>query len=128
MITLNGYDFDYYEEFDLDGIEDYGYVDFYRNNDKIIRVYIDGFEVDTNYNDSPSSFNSNTGNIGYSSYSYDTISDVFVYTQFTDVDGNNYTEEQFLENNPDIEGLDIIVKQAEMYAKKLFTQWFEEDL
>jgi hypothetical protein len=125
MVTLNGYDFDYYEEFNSRGIDNYGYVDFYKNNEMIIRVYVDYFEVDTEYDDSPSSFNSNTGSVGYSSYSYDVVSDVEVYTEFTDTDDNIYTEEQFLENNPEINDLDLIVEQAEEQTKRLFKDWWE---
>ena len=127
MVTLNEYDFDYSEEFTLDDVDDYGYVEFWYNNDTIIRVYIDGFDVDVEYSDTPPTFNSDSGNIGYRSYSYDSVSNIDVYTEYTDTDGNTYTEEQFLENNPDIEGLDLIVKQAEKFTKKLFIQWLEDN-
>lgn len=124
MITLNGFDFDYYVEFQNSG-QDYGYVDFWKNNEMVIRVYVLDFETDREYDDRPSSFNSNTGSIGYSTYSYDVVSDVAVYTEFTDAEGNVYTEEQFLENNPEINGLDRIVEQAEKYTKNSFKDWWE---
>lgn len=124
MITLNGFDFDYGVEFQNSG-QDYGYVDFWKNNEMIIRVYVLDFDTDREYDDSPSSFNSDTGNIGYSTYSYDVVSDVAVYTEFTDAEGNVYTKEQFLENNPEINGLDRIVKQAEEYTKNSFKDWWE---
>ncbi|MBR6401830.1 MAG: hypothetical protein IKS48_00435 [Eubacterium sp.] len=120
-ITLNGYDFDYNVEFHSDG----GYVDFWKNNEMIIRVYVDDFDVDTEYDDAPSSFNPNTGNIGYSSYSYDVVSDVYVHTEYTDSEDNIYTEEQFLENNPEINDLNLIVEQAEKYVKNSFKDWWE---
>lgn len=125
MITLNGLDFDYEEEFNSDGVEDYGYIDFWKDNETILRVYVDDFELDTEYDDSPSSFNPNTGNIGYSSYSYDTVSDVGVYTEFTDTDGNIYSKEQFLENNPEIDDIDLLIKQAENYTVEAFKDWWE---
>lgn len=125
MITFNECDFDYVEEFDLRGIDNYGYVDFWKGDD-IIRVYIDEFDVDSQYDSKPSSFNPESGNVGYSSYSYDTVNDIGVYTELTDSDGNIHTKEQFLENNPEIYDLDSIIKQAEEFAKKLFRQWWED--
>ena len=125
MITLNGYDFDYYVDFNTQGIDNYGYVDFYKNDDMIIRVYVDDFDINTEYDDSPSSFNPNTGNIGYSSYSYDTVSDIRVYTEFIDSDENTYTKEQFIENNPEVNDIDKIVKEAERYTKNSFKDWWE---
>ena len=126
MVTLNGYDFDYYVDFDSEGIDNYGCIDFYKNDDMIIRVYVDDFDINTEYDDSPSSFNPNTGNVGYSSYSYDTVSDVKVYTEFTDTDGNTYTKEQFVENNPEINDIDKIIKEAERYTKNSFKDWWED--
>lgn len=126
MITLNGYDFDYYVDFNTQGIDNYGYVDFYKNDDMIIRVYVDDFDINTEYDDSPSSFNPNTGNIGYSSYSYDTVSDIRVYTEFIDSDENTYTKEQFIENNPEVNDIDKIVKEAERYTKNSFKDWWED--
>ena len=125
MITLNGQDFDYMEEFDSQGVEDYGYVDFWKDSEMVIRVYVDDFDIDTEYDDAPSSFNSNTGNIGYRSYSYDTVSDVAVYTEFTDSEENIYTKEQFQESNPEIEDLDSIIKDAEKFTKRAFRHWWE---
>lgn len=125
MITFNECDFDYVEEFDLRGIDDYGYVDFWKGDD-IIRVYIDEFDVDSQYDSKPDSFNPESGNVGYGSYSYDTVNDIGVYTELTDSDGNIYTKEQFLENNPEIYDLDSIIKQAEEFARKLFRQWWED--
>lgn len=124
MITFCENDFDYFEEFDLNGINDYGYVDFWKGDD-IIRVYVDDFEIDTEYDSEPSSFNSNTGNVGYTSYGYDTVSDVAVYTELTDEDGNICTKEQFQERNPGM-NIDSIIKQAEQFTKKLFSQWFDD--
>lgn len=128
MITLNGYDFDYYEEFNSQGVEDYGYVDFWKEGDIMIRVYVDDFEIGTEYDDAPSSFNSNTGNIGYSSYSYDVVNDVMVYTEFTDPDENTYTKEQFLEEHTQMNesDLDKIIKDAEKYTKRAFKDWWED--
>lgn len=125
MITLNGQDFDYMEEFDSQGVEDYGYVDFWKDSEMVIRVYVDDFDIDTEYDDAPSSFNSNTGNIGYRSYSYDTVSDVAVYTEFTDSEENIYTKEQFQESNPEIEDLDSVIKDAEKFTKRAFRHWWE---
>ena len=124
MITFCENDFDYFEEFNLDGTDNYGYVDFWKGDD-IIRVYVDDFEIDTEYDSEPSSFNPDTGNVRYTSYSYDTVSDVAVYTEFTDEDGNIYTKEQFLERNPGM-NIDSIIKQAEQFTKKLFSQWFDD--
>ena len=126
-VTLNGYDFDYYAEFNSDGIDDYGYVDFWKESEMIIRVYVDEFDIDTEYDDSPSSFNSNTGNVGYSSYSYDVVNDVMVYTEFTDTEENIYTKEQFLEEHPQMDesDLDKVIEQAEKYTKNSFKDWWE---
>lgn len=124
-VELNGDMFEYYEEFNTDGAEDYGYIDFWKDSEMVIRVYVTDFDVDTEYDDAPSSFNPNTGNIGYSSYSYNTVSDVKVYTEFTDGEENIYTKEQFQENNPEIEDLDSVIAQAEKYTKRTFKNWWE---
>ena len=125
MITLNGFDFDYIEEFSLDDYKDYGYVDFYKNNDCLIRVIVDDFEIDTEYDSNPKDFNPNTGNVRYNYYSYDDVSNIDVYTELIDTDENSYTKEQFLESNPELNGLDLIIEQAENFTKKLFRQWWE---
>jgi len=126
-VTLNGYDFDYYAEFNSDGIDDYGCVDFWKEGEIMIRVYVDEFDVDTEYDDSPSSFNPNTGNVGYTSYSYDVVIDVMVYTEFTDTEENIYTKEQFLEEHPQMDesDLDKVIEEAEKYTKNTFKDWWE---
>lgn len=125
MITLNGFDFDYYSEFILTDIEYYGYTDFWKDNECIIRVYVDNFEIDTNYDSNPSSFNPNTGNVKYTSQPYDVVSDVDVYTELTDTEDRIYSKEEFLRCNPELNGLDLIIEQAENFTKKLFKQWWE---
>ena len=125
-VEFDGILFNYIDEFYMDNVEDYGSTSFYiYDRDSQIIVYIDDFDTETNYDDEPSSFNSETGNVRYKSYSYETLSDVFVYHEFIDANQNVISEEQFLQENPEIDNLPEVIRQAENFTKKLFRRWHE---
>ena len=125
---IGNYTFDYVNELgsNIDGT-DWGCVSFYTDNGSI-EVIPEDYDTMTDYNDEPTYFNSESGNIGYRSQPNEYVTFVYSNIRYTDDNGDTVDQNTFLKLNPQINPEDIsqITHEMEHITEGFFKDWFIE--
>lgn len=126
-VKLAGYTFEYINELG-DNIEgtDWGAVSFYSGKAGIEVIPVD-YEEETIFDDEPSSFNPNTGNVGYRRIQRARCKSVSSDIRFIDDEGNEIEQFDFLRYNPEMKSdINKIIQEAKDTTEDLFCDWFDE--